>query len=76
MREQHEHTKALALRPREASAALGVCLRTLHQWTKEGRIPHVRMGGGKKAVILYPVTLLEQWLRDMAHETTEGPADE
>jgi|YNPMSStandDraft_1061717.scaffolds.fasta_scaffold119650_2 excisionase family DNA binding protein len=53
---------ALALRPREAARALGVCGKTLWSWTKAGIVPHVRIG---KAV-LYPVDLLQEWLRQQA----------
>jgi len=53
---------ALALRPREAARALGVCGKTLWSWTKAGIVPHVRIG----KAILYPVAELEAWLRQQA----------
>jgi excisionase family DNA binding protein len=56
-------TPCLALRPREAAAALGVSERTLWTWTDEGTIPHVRRG---KAV-LYPVSTLTRWLEEQAN---------
>ncbi len=59
-------TTPLALRPREAAAAIGVCERTLWQWTKTGDVPHVRRGN----TILYPVDLLRQWLEQQATATT------
>ena len=31
----------LAMRPREAARALGVCERTLWAWTQRGDVPHV-----------------------------------
>ena len=46
----------LALRPKEAAAALGVCEKTLRALGSE--IPCVRTGG----VVLYPVKALEEWL--------------
>jgi excisionase family DNA binding protein len=53
---------ALALRPREAARALGVCGKTLWLWTKQRIVPHVRIG----KAILYPVAELEAWLRQQA----------
>jgi len=53
---------ALALRPREAARALGVCGKTLWSWTKAGLVPHVRIG----KAILYPTDLLQEWLRQQA----------
>ena len=46
----------LALRPREAAAALGICERTLR--TLQPELPCVRVGG----TVLYPVKALEEWL--------------
>jgi excisionase family DNA binding protein len=48
----------LALRPREAAKALGVSERTLWAWTKEGDVPHAKIGG----TLLYPVAELREWL--------------
>ncbi len=77
----------LALRPREACRALGVCPRTLWKWTQEGRIPCVRVG----KTVLYPKDLLAEWLRREAAQQAaaagqggaeglqpdaEGPADD
>ncbi len=55
-------TPCLALRPREAAAALGVSERTLWDWTRRGAVPHVRRG----KTILYPVTALTRWLDEQA----------
>ena len=55
-------TPCLALRPREAAAALGVSERTLWTWTREGTIPHVRRG----KTVLYPVDVLRDWLDEQA----------
>lgn len=52
----------LALRPREAAQALGICERLLWQKTKDGEIPHVRVG----RAVVYPVSLLEAWLMAQA----------
>ena len=55
-------TPCLALRPREAAAALGVSERTLWSWTECGDVPHVRRG----KTILYPVEVLRRWLDEQA----------
>lgn len=46
----------LALRPREAAAALGLSERKLRMELR--RIPHVRLGGA----VLFPVDSLRRWL--------------
>lgn len=51
----------LALRPKEAAAAIGVSERTMRQLLPS--IPHVREGG----VVLVPVDGLRAWLLDQAN---------
>jgi excisionase family DNA binding protein len=58
----NELTSPLALRPREAAKALGISARHLWQLTKDGRIPCVRVGSGKRKTVLYPVAELQAWL--------------
>jgi excisionase family DNA binding protein len=53
---------SLALRPREAAKALGISTRLLWQLTKDGKIPSVRVGSGKRKSVLYPVDQLQAWL--------------
>jgi excisionase family DNA binding protein len=48
----------LALRPKEAAQALGICERTLRQVLPE--LPHVRVG----SAVLLPVEGLRAWLRE------------
>ena len=63
----------LALRPREAAAALGVSERTLWDWTQRGDVPHVRRG----KTILYSVDGLRRWLDDQAKaNSAEGSSDD
>jgi len=50
----------LALRPKEAAAALGVSERTLRSLLP--RIPHLRF----KGTVLIPTKALERWLEDKA----------
>jgi excisionase family DNA binding protein len=52
----------LALRPREAARALNISPRTLWQLTKDGHIPCVRVGSGKRKTVLYPLADLQAWL--------------
>ncbi len=51
-------TPTLALRPKEAAAALGISPRLLWQLTNCGRIPHLRLG----RAVVYPVAGLAAWL--------------
>lgn len=56
----------LALRPREAAQSLNISPRLLWQLTKDGHVPCVRVGGGKRKTVLYPVDALQAWLRERA----------
>jgi excisionase family DNA binding protein len=58
-----EHTNMtmkLALRPREAAKALGICERTLYALTKRGEIPAVRSG----RIVRYSVEDLKAWIKN------------
>jgi excisionase family DNA binding protein len=59
----------LALRPREAAKTLGISPRLLWQLTKDGEIPCVRVGSGKRQTVLYPVRNLQAWLSQKANGT-------
>lgn len=59
----------LALRPRETAKALGISARHLWQMTKDGNVPCVRVGSGKRQTVLYPVAELQAWL---ARQTEAG----
>ncbi len=52
----------LALRPREAARALGISERTLFSLTRDGDVPHLRVG----SAVLYPVDALRAWLAAQA----------
>jgi excisionase family DNA binding protein len=56
----------LALRPRQAAAALGISPRLLWQLTHDGIIPVVRVGSGKRKTLLYPMADLQAWLSQSA----------
>lgn len=52
----------LALRPKEAAAALSIGERLLWSMTNRGEIPHIKLG----KCVLYPVVELERWLSEQA----------
>ena len=62
----------LALRPREAAKALGISPRLLWQLTKDGHIPCVRVGSGKRRTVLYPLADLQAWLTRQAATAKGG----
>jgi excisionase family DNA binding protein len=65
----------LALRPRDAAKALGISPRLLWQLTKDGHIPCVRVGSGKRRTVLYPLTDLQKWLTQQANAQKGGEHD-
>jgi excisionase family DNA binding protein len=65
----------LALRPREAAEALGISPRLLWQLTKDGHIPCVRVGSGKRRTVLYPLADLQAWLTRQAGAAKGGEHD-
>lgn len=67
-------TAALALRPREAAKALGISARHLWQLTKDGCVPCVRVGAGKRKTVLYPVQQLQAWLAAQTATASTGAA--
>jgi excisionase family DNA binding protein len=62
-------TPRLALRPREAAAALGVSEKTLWLLTADGDVPHFRIG----TCVLYPVRELREWLTKQAKSAASAP---
>lgn len=54
----------LALRPKEAAAALGIGERLLWELSNRGELPHVKLG----RCVVYPVADLERWLSERAAE--------
>lgn len=63
----------LALRKREAAAAVGISERTMHRLIERGEIRAKRTDGA----VLVPVAELERWLNDcgsaVARMTQDGP---
>ena len=62
---------ALALRTREAAAALGISERTLQGLTAAGEVPHFKLGRAN----LYPVRELADWLTSRTTPATATQAD-
>jgi excisionase family DNA binding protein len=58
----------LALRLKEAAAAIGVSDRTLWTWTAEGEVPHVRISG----TVIYPLDTLREWLSRRSSKVTSA----
>jgi hypothetical protein len=62
----------LALRPRDAAKALGISPRHLWQLTRDGLVPCVRVGCGRRKTVLYPVADLQAWLTRQAVQEKGG----
>jgi excisionase family DNA binding protein len=62
----------LALRPRDAAKALAISPRHLWQLTRDGVIPCVRVGSGKRRSVLYPLDELRAWLSRQAASAKGG----
>ena len=65
----------LALRPRDAAKALSISPRHLWQLTKDGHIPCVRVGNGKRQTVLYSIIDLQNWLSQKANNLNGGAND-
>jgi len=65
--------KRLALRPKEAAAALGVNERTLRKWRRDEGLPYFQLDGS----VLIPVLELERWMseRVTTRQTTDQIVD-
>lgn len=57
---------SLCMNQTQAAEALGISVRTLRSWTRQGRIPHATLNG----VLRYPTAAIEAWL---AAQTRGGP---
>jgi excisionase family DNA binding protein len=62
----------LALRPREAAKALGISARHLWQLTKDGHIPCVRVGSGKRQDRPLPAGRPASWLSRESNKSKGG----
>jgi predicted site-specific integrase-resolvase len=65
----------LALRPRATARMLGVSPRTLWGWTRDKLIPCVRVGTGKRKIVLYSVADLRAWLTRQTEAAKGGDDD-
>ena len=64
----------MAMRPRDAAKALGISTRHLWTLTAQGHIPCVRVGSGKRQLVLYPVEVLRAWLAAQASQRATNNA--
>ena len=69
-RDEEPAVPPLALRPREAAAALSISLSTLDRLTKSGAIPVIRSGN----VRLYRIETLNAYLRSCEQPRNGGEA--
>ncbi len=60
-------TPVLALRPKEAAKSLGIGERLLWTLTKNGEIPHMRIG----RAVVYPMDQLRDYLRKKSQASLE-----
>ena len=62
----------LAMRPKVAARAIGVCERTLWSLTQRGEIPHARIG----SAVIYPTAPVMRWLEEITtHPQVKRPED-
>jgi excisionase family DNA binding protein len=61
-------TERVTLTREEAAAALGIGVRTLQDWTRDGFIPSIRRGG----IRLYSVDALRTWAQDRSEYDGAG----
>jgi excisionase family DNA binding protein len=62
----------LAMRLREAARFLSISPRFLWQLTRDGCIPHVRIGSGRRKTVLYPLVELQAWLTQQVTKPAGG----
>jgi excisionase family DNA binding protein len=63
----------LALRVKEAAAAIGISPRLLWELTKDGKVPCIRLGTGRRKLTLYSVDALKAWLSQQAAQQATEP---
>jgi excisionase family DNA binding protein len=71
---QNQSLKPLALRAPEAAKMLSISAGYLWRLTREGHIPCVRVGSGKRKTILYPVAELQAWLQRQTEASVPDPS--
>jgi predicted DNA-binding transcriptional regulator AlpA len=52
----------LSLRPNEAAKCPGISPRKLFELTKNGTVPHIKLGTAQRAIVLYRLADLDAWL--------------
>lgn len=46
----------------EVAQYLGVSTRTINTMMKEGKIPHIKLGGSKSSRVVFPKTEVDNWM--------------
>ncbi len=69
-----ENGNPFCLRLSQVAKVLGLSQRTVWAMAKDGRIPCLRVGDGKKKVLLFPLDLLKEWVRNEALQCTSAQA--
>jgi|YNPMSStandDraft_1061717.scaffolds.fasta_scaffold14755_2 excisionase family DNA binding protein len=60
---------------REAARLVGVSPRFLWGLVKEGKVPCVRLGDGKRRRLLFPLDTLRQWLNEQSQQNVGKPME-
>lgn len=69
-------SRYVSVRAREAARALGISERTLWELSSpRGPIPCVRVGNGKRQIVLYPLVELQAWLTKQAGTASGGDSN-
>jgi excisionase family DNA binding protein len=61
-----DETKLLSAE--KVAEVLGVKPRTVSSWVTQNRIPYIKFGVGKKAIVKFNPKRLNQWLEEHSHE--------
>ena len=65
---EHQNIERLAYSVREAAAAIGISSRTLHDFIKDGSLPHFRLG----TRVLIPIDALRNFIEQRTQKGGEN----
>lgn len=52
----------------DVAGVLGVKPKTIYKWVYEKRIPFIKLGHGKGALVMFNPKRLNYWLKELSHE--------